>query len=160
LASPAGGPASRSASAARRPKAFTLIGERPRAARRMVVEESEVVGVAGGRAGITQHVRRQPPEGARGDPLALELLGRRRDHEALELGRVALAEAAQVCVGQREKQDAVGGRGDRLGGVLQARRAGEGGVGEAGGRVQADARVADLDGEGCCICSRRNKDKK
>jgi hypothetical protein len=104
----------------------------------------------GGRR-LAQLAKRRQHEAVEGLPahaLALELLWRHGDHVATELRRVAEREPAQIGIRNREKEDAVGCGGDRLGELLQARRAGKGGVGESGRCIQADARVADLNREG------------
>src|SRR5581483_2778232 len=68
-------------------------------------------------------------ESFRRHALVLEALRRDGDHVAAQSRRVALAEAAQVVVREREEEDAVRRRGQAFGELLQARRAGESGVG-------------------------------
>ena len=99
-------------------------------------------------------------EGGWADALALQPLRGHGDHVAPELGSVAEREAAQVGVGNCKQQDAVRRRSERFGELLQARRAGEPGVGKSRRGVQPEAGIAQLDRERRCQSRRSGKEKR
>src|SRR5439155_12319435 len=89
-------------------------------------------------AELAQRIGDQAAEGGERDARGLELPRRDGDDVAAQLERIADGGAAHVAVLEREEQDAVGCRGERLGEIQQPRRARRLHVGESRRRIERE----------------------